>query len=1732
MRQVLEKAFLALLLSFVYGANAVADDFTVERAVNLSQLDSWTDISQFQWQEIDHSILDNREEMDALKTLFNDPAPKDTVGFYKQIYDARDNQYIVLRLDKAQGNRPFHIRVTCKNNPDDPSQNTSKVFAAENYAYIMPPISENQIELKIWPQGEGEEKAKTYVFNIHGYGSASVRTVMLDKSRIVDGDYDLQLIRYNSETEKSDTAYIRKLQTDKLYTFYDYNDGDLKEAYLMTNNFKRIKLKHEWWAMDAVTHVSDNTVMMMTGPKMPFRQHKRLDAPNPTYLDSRLFSYHDTLWVNLFLDNVQSDSIKGLTLHAVPADTANMPKDTKLLDWGKDPVSGRLYVITDGEPCTIECYRDGFLPKLCKYPGSYNHKTGVISSETEVVDIFLESISAPVTSPKVTSAVLSTLTPTNDRRGDIYVSHVQTADILPVQKAETIYYDEFASKKDTVKYADGMRTKNYANMEVAIVSPRASQNVKRFASAAGNDTSSEPESNITLKKVKNDAEENDILKDSLEGKTVSVRSKFFDYDYFTTDFDLSEYLASNTSGRPSIAFNGDVVRELPILANRTLNLQKIEEEIKKSAEEHLSGDAAEISAKDWITGITPDGASHMDFRIPFHPPYYFRFDLDIDFFKTKKLSLTETLGVGVEGKYDMANKSAKYWPNESQTNKVSMGTTENYELGVTDLSPTLDELLDKKPKKQTSNTDITFSAFAELYTKYSVPLTLEDDKWAQWFTGTQWLDEAGLYAEANAESDVKIDIDNMISFLGNQAGIPDAAKLFAKWVESNTLTQILQALTRTSLSTYGGSRLAVNTGLFSFKNLKEPATGGIISNTLKNHLLAFKFTGQAYVHAKIKSKLDAWVAGAEFGLNSDAAVDFRHALGSRLDFRNPFSGSAYGWYAKMEAYFKIKFLFWSTRSSWDLLKHIDSELKLVAPEDYKNPYHKNFAYYLSDEEDPDATPSDAKAPRNALLALPGDLVSTYADINQPVKYISGGDSIIYQGNQGSPDDPNKFTVEVASLGNPVTLSDSHMGGCSDYDAASVPGLDMVLMEQATEVIPKEQLEDSLTLEKSVKEGSRVFDVYYTKKTPGTKWYQPKPVYSSPETASFKPRLAMADDGKAVAVWQEGLIEKGSWVTEKDTVKLNDLVMTGNLMMSRFDGNETWSEPVKLMELNETCSMKDYRVSYDGTTAFIVASKGGYGVADENISLTIDASNNVTTHPMEQSDNYMRLCRIGDNNLVAWMAIADTVSGTKCIRVKNYGMDGNAKKGINTSLILSEITADEFSIVPDMQAKSLNNVAVLWRQTTFENDTAKMCLMASRLVPDTDGSFHLGTPITAVKVDPGSTIYNFDGYMTNEKIQVCFVATDKEGNTQLNKKAAYFGNAYGYTVEFNPDNNQGYMCDKDEISLLITVNNYGTSNISECVLIIDGKNYPLDMTIPAGAYAKERVIVPCKVGDGLNTDMIVKYDDILGKAEQNTPESKSSNKTLLKDEIVVNNGPDRTYQQTTARFFPYHPQLECFVVAQKVDENGDNYITVCVRNYARRQLPNGFAIMVGLKEHPYSSIVYHTTGNDHIKYETKKLVINTTDPQHGDGYMHNYGSYHAGYVTLKVPQVTEKEMMYVGATVVYNIPKTNLYVRVMPNTFSGSNNSGVVTLYPSSEVVAVEHVYNNNDTAAKLHVRREANSIVVTGAKADEQVRLYHANGVVIARKQADKDGKVTFPVTLNKGIGLVSAGQETVKFVY
>ena len=91
---------------------------------------------------------------------------------------------------------------------------------------------------------------------------------------------------------------------------------------------------------------------------------------------------------------------------------------------------------------------------------------------------------------------------------------------------------------------------------------------------------------------------------------------------------------------------------------------------------------------------------------------------------------------------------------------------------------------------------------------------------------------------------------------------------------------------------------------------------------------------------------------------------------------------------------------------------------------------------------------------------------------------------------------------------------------------------------------------------------------------------------------------------------------------------------------------------------------------------------------------------------------------------------------------------------------------------------------------------------------------------------------------------------------------------------------------------------------------------------------------------------------------------------------------------------------------------------------------------------------------------------------------------------------------------------------------------MVTLSPSSQVVSVQHVFSNGDKASRMHVSRSGDHLVVSGVKAGEQVRLYQANGTVLARKTAGSDGQAFFPLMQLSGVGLISSGDETVKFAY
>ena len=78
-------------------------DFTVEYASNLSALDSWSDISKFQWKTIDHGVMDNGDEMERLVEVVKNAAPQKGDEQGQILADDRPRNPALPRTDRRGG---------------------------------------------------------------------------------------------------------------------------------------------------------------------------------------------------------------------------------------------------------------------------------------------------------------------------------------------------------------------------------------------------------------------------------------------------------------------------------------------------------------------------------------------------------------------------------------------------------------------------------------------------------------------------------------------------------------------------------------------------------------------------------------------------------------------------------------------------------------------------------------------------------------------------------------------------------------------------------------------------------------------------------------------------------------------------------------------------------------------------------------------------------------------------------------------------------------------------------------------------------------------------------------------------------------------------------------------------------------------------------------------------------------------------------------------------------------------------------------------------------------------------------------------------------------------------------------------------------------------------------------------------------------------------------------------
>lgn len=1692
-------------------------DFTVEYASNLSELDSWSDNTKFQWKEVDHSVIDNAEEMQRLVDLVSDDAPKDTVGFYKQFFDARDNQYIALRVDRGEGQRLFHVRLTYIVSADNPKMNTSKMFSTRDFIYVSPPRGDKQIEIKVWPNEVGEELAKTFTFRGHSYGARGARSVMLDRSRLVPGRYDLQYVKMDDETSKTDTVTISDLQPGKLYTFYTYLMNPIVEAWLRFDGFKRMRIKVSDWAQDLVTHFDDQSAIVMTGGQMPFLKHKWLEAPNPSYLDTRLFAPHDTLWLHVFKDNIPLTNAEDLVINVSLLNQDGTIKENDRAPWGQKD-DGRFFAITNGEPCVIESYLKGYAPRVTHCSGAFNPTTGWLYQESQDLDIYLKTDLMPDNGMYVSQMDLTALEPVDAMRDSLYLANIVTFNVLNEPLTATVPYDEFASREGHQKYVDGQLIEQLAKLNVTFSTSKTAM----------------PGDRVYLKKDKS-AEQNDIKIESIEGEARRVNYPSFDFTYWDAEFSLLNYLDAGCSGRPYLAVDDKEARKLPILYNCYIDIdewnKRTEDETKKDLNPDEEGSA---NAESFFDGSEE---LNISFKFPMAPPpLYIRAGVSIDLVRSKKVSIFGAVGIGVDFDFLDGKKAMNKWKEgydgldkwqagEFDPKKINIRSTDDDGIYI---ESKFEDIFNKFTDEKESRYTAQASVFAEAFAQLSFPLNLKFED----FPGLRFYDEYSINARAVLDANAKFSIVDFADWASKKMGFKKGVE-FLK--ENQYAKKVLKALDN-GLELNLQLLLTAKAGIWYYDD------GTYEMNPLKTHLIGANAMARADGFARLGLRFDVIGAGLEAGVLGCAGVYIKSGVGNRLWFDRFFKGSAWSYRAGFGLYYKLHALCWSKHDEmmWGGTSYMDPIL--LGNQSNSNPYHKDYKSYMATGIEKNSSRLADSAPRWVNSSLPGTSLATGVDLAYPVRFLSGGDSIVYKSDEVSPNDRY---LRVISTGNPTVISDYRTGGAADYHSASSANMDIVVYEQATRKLTEDEMNptDEQLVDYVINKGD-ISQIYYAYKKAGGNWYSAKPIWQDNYQTNTKPRVALDDQGHAAAIWQQGHYIRKSGLSPEEQNDIENLQFIGDLMYSRFDGT-SWTEPVSVLYLNRKLQLSEYQLSYHNGEAFIAATELLPDDVVKPVFIHVAANGNATVSdaPM-QANSMFEVRRVGNHNVVAQLTDAGTEDKQVRIALNSYDMQGQPDGQLNTSVSTGNASIASFRLVADQNARSLRNLGLMWLQTALDAtaDSTFNTICAARLVPNGQ-TIIVGTPITLARINHANQVYSFDGYMTDEKISGCYLANDSIAGSQLNRVVAYFRNAFSYSIQFDQNENQtitGSTEDEAQTTFLVKVTNLGQSTINRCVLSVEDvpDSIPLHLVIPAGMTAQERVSIPYQSGQAINTKLTVTYDDVLGLQAKQLPRflerrAKRAHARLMGMTYTdANSAEDDIYEQQAKNLFPDIPKLECYAISQSVDDKGNNRILLRVRNVSKRPMPDGYCVEINIEKDPKSTNL--TSGM------TKLLVFaDGYEPQAANfmqGQQSNLGffkqstNYETADIAVTIPMVTETRTLFIRPVV------KKITRNLQSSSIAGGDHNrdyAMVTVYPSDKTTAVDKVFDDGDARATLHVTTSGSMVTVSGAQPGEDVCLYLSSGMILARQKASADGIATFNVPhVRRGVLLVSNDKETVKFNY
>lgn len=780
------------------------------------------------------------------------------------------------------------------------------------------------------------------------------------------------------------------------------------------------------------------------------------------------------------------------------------------------------------------------------------------------------------------------------------------------------------------------------------------------------------------------------------------------------------------------------------------------------------------------------------------------------------------------------------------------------------------------------------------------------------------------------------------------------------------------------------------------------------------------------------------VAGANIGIRGEGWGTMTHRLEKKAEGATR-QGFQFELGAKMDIYARV--YVGPIEASWNYnFIHVSKEW--LKPDNNTNPFNNPLRATGSSMRLA-AQDYNIAAYRSAAANSDWENIPlTEIGINASPRYW-GPDRLIYSSiNMPEYVKDDRVTVYNANGETNISLNQSDNSASYAFDMATAGDKTIVAYEQFTTSSSENDL-NKMSGEKlmnHISERMRIVVGYSDNNTWSFTNFS-----SGTSKCSMTSKVAISDDGsQGVVVWSEGKMKYGKEVSEVDgegkTVKSKPLYLSGELLMSRWDGSN-WSNATRIAVLSEDYQISDYQVAMAGDTVLVVGinqSPNRSAVVEKMIiSLAVMPNGLVYFNNLDKMGRLPQIRRIAGENLVSFLTSATV--GTRVrpdvyvMTIDNEGMYDNRFSGY---LDLVNYDLRDYRLVADPSPTGVNDLTVLWSQPykvkigQSASEVVRSSLLAARLGRYHGRIFCSAPLVVAAEVEADAVITGYDAYTNNETIKAITVF-------DLGNRYASAREETGATFTNSIVMKKMY-CDKHtlvcgmQIPISFEIENKGFTPISSFELEVDGQTavveqdlFPgktglvtMNYTVPEGWPGFRYMIKPTFV---TNTDILRSASAGNGNPVKTGLAARTS---LMSSGSSLLRSAGEDYSVSGS--IPTGQMVDMSISTQSyVTEENETSVLLEIANNSQFGL-NDQKVKVGLYTDPFGETTYSGTSVKEIKIS--KLYSDSTRT--------NLSS----LVAFTVPNVSEKTVIY--AVVTSFTAENDTIADAEP-----IDNYTIVTLYP-------------------------------------------------------------------------------------